>query len=106
MLAPPRPKRARRDGSEPNDAPPPPPPPPPHALIPPGGPLDDVVGQDVAKAVLVEASLLPLVLPRELLTGVRRPPAAVLLYGPPGALYARRGPCAVMRGRMRGSLSE
>lgn len=62
-----------------------------HALLPPGGPLDAVVGQDAAKAVLVEASLLPLLLPPEALAGVRRPPVAVLLHGPPGAHAQRWG---------------
>lgn len=44
----------------------------------------DVVGAAAAKRALAEAVLLPALLPRALLTGLRRAPSAVLLYGPPG----------------------
>jgi hypothetical protein len=60
------------------------PPQPLHQLLPPLPALDAVVGMDDAKSTLMQASLLPLVLPPHVLTGARKPPSAVLLYGPPG----------------------
>ena len=53
---------------------------------------DPVVGLGAAKAALLEACLLPTLLPSCLLTGVRAVPTAILLYGPPGERLA-----AVMR---------
>jgi katanin p60 ATPase-containing subunit A1 len=45
--------------------------------------FDDIAELDVAKNVLKEAVLLPLLMP-EFFTGIRRPWKGVLLYGPPG----------------------
>ena len=45
--------------------------------------FDDIAELDMAKNVLKEAVLLPLLMP-EFFTGIRRPWKGVLLYGPPG----------------------
>lgn len=45
--------------------------------------FDDIAELDIAKNVLKEAVLLPLLMP-EFFTGIRRPWKGVLLYGPPG----------------------
>lgn len=45
---------------------------------------EPVVGLAAAKAALTEACLLPLLLPPHVLRGVRSPPSAILLFGPPG----------------------
>ena len=45
--------------------------------------FDSIVGCEVAKRLLTEAIILPMVVP-QLFTGIRRPWKGVLLYGPPG----------------------
>ncbi|KAI8435345.1 hypothetical protein MSG28_003670 [Choristoneura fumiferana] len=59
---------------------------------------EDVAGLEMAKSVIQEAVVWPLLRP-DLFTGLRRPPRGVLLFGPPGTGKTLIGKCVAAQCR-------
>ncbi|GBP66597.1 Fidgetin-like protein 1 [Eumeta japonica] len=59
---------------------------------------DDVAGLEMAKSVIQEAVVWPLLRP-DIFTGLRRPPKGILLFGPPGTGKTLIGKCVASQCR-------